>query len=35
LPIEKLERLILEAKMQAIGEVGLSTSVAESGDKAQ
>ncbi|MEZ0332631.1 MAG: arsenate reductase ArsC [Gemmatimonadales bacterium] len=35
LPIEKLERLILEAKVQAIGEVGLSTSGAESGDKVQ
>jgi arsenate reductase len=32
LPIEKLERLILEARVQAIGEVGLSASAAEPGD---
>ena len=32
LPIEQLERLILEARVQAIGEVGLSTSAAEPGD---
>jgi arsenate reductase (thioredoxin) len=32
LPIEELERLILEAKVQAIGEMGLSTSAAQSGD---
>jgi arsenate reductase len=29
LPIEKLDKLILEAKVKSIGEVGLSTSAAE------
>jgi arsenate reductase len=32
LPMEKLERLIVEAKVHAIGEVGLFTSAVERGD---
>ena len=35
LPVEKLERLVLEARVQAIGEVGTTTADAQSGETHQ
>jgi len=32
LPVDKLDRLVVEARMQAIGEVGLRVGRAETGD---